>query len=194
MPGAKILANVNAIQVLFDEVARLGGEPVMAPTGHPAPAPADGRDVGAPLAGEMSGHIFYADHYYGYDDAVYNAWPGSSASSPCSGESLADMLDARCRMSSTAPELRLPCPGGGQIRRRQRTIHEPHAAGGSAAIAEADGVRVKTDDEQVARALLEHRRPGHRLRQLSTTEEGFARVKAELAAELEASGLALPDV
>ena len=71
-PGAPIIADVKASQVLFDEIARMGGRPVMAATGHSL-IKAKLAETGAPLAGEMSGHIFFADGYYGFDDAVYVA-------------------------------------------------------------------------------------------------------------------------
>lgn len=71
-PGAPILADVKASQVLFDEIARLGGKPVMCPTGHSI-IKARMAELKAPLAGEMSGHIFFADGYYGYDDGIYAA-------------------------------------------------------------------------------------------------------------------------
>ncbi|MTI08424.1 phosphoglucomutase/phosphomannomutase PgmG, partial [Curvivirga aplysinae] len=72
VPGASIIADVKASQMLFDEVARLGGDPVMAPTGHSI-IKSEMAKRDAPLAGEMSGHIFFADKYYGYDDALYTA-------------------------------------------------------------------------------------------------------------------------
>src|SRR5215472_1089925 len=65
-PGAPIIADVKASQVLFDEIARMGGLPVMAVTGHSL-IKAKLAEMGAPLAGEMSGHIFFADGYYGFD-------------------------------------------------------------------------------------------------------------------------------
>src|SRR5579862_2818920 len=71
-PGAPIIADVKASDVLFAEIARAGGKPVMAPTGH-SPIKAKLAELKAPLAGEMSGHIFFADRYYGFDDAVYVA-------------------------------------------------------------------------------------------------------------------------
>ena len=71
-PGAEIIADVKASQVLFDEVKRLGGIPVMSATGHSV-IKSLMADSGALLAGEMSGHIFFADQYYGYDDALYSA-------------------------------------------------------------------------------------------------------------------------
>ncbi|MBC7635557.1 MAG: phosphomannomutase/phosphoglucomutase, partial [Acetobacteraceae bacterium] len=69
-PGAKIIADVKASQVLFDEVARAGGQPEMWKTGHSL-IKARMAETGCPLAGEMSGHIFFADKWYGFDDALY---------------------------------------------------------------------------------------------------------------------------
>ena len=69
-PGATIIADVKASQVLFDEIARLGGKPLMWQTGHSL-IKQKMKEIGCPLAGEMSGHIFFADHYYGFDDALY---------------------------------------------------------------------------------------------------------------------------
>ncbi|MDX1737488.1 MAG: phosphomannomutase/phosphoglucomutase [Alphaproteobacteria bacterium] len=71
-PGQSIIADVKASQMLFDEVARLGGNPIMSPTGHSI-IKSNMMKYNAPLAGEMSGHIFFGDKYYGYDDALYTA-------------------------------------------------------------------------------------------------------------------------
>ncbi len=71
-PGATIIADVKASQVLFDEVKRAGGTPLMWRTGHSL-IKAKMAETGAPLAGEMSGHIFFADKWYGFDDALYAA-------------------------------------------------------------------------------------------------------------------------
>jgi phosphomannomutase len=68
-PGAPIIADVKASQVLFDEIARAGGKPMMMETGHSL-IKARLAEAGAPLAGEMSGHIFFADTFYGFDDAL----------------------------------------------------------------------------------------------------------------------------
>ena len=71
-PGATIIADVKCSQVLFDEIERMGGKPVMWKTGHSV-IKDKMAEMKAPLAGELSGHIFFADHYYGYDDALYCA-------------------------------------------------------------------------------------------------------------------------
>lgn len=71
-PGAAIIGDVKCSQVMFDEIARLGGRPVMWKTGH-SPIKAKMAETGAKLAGELSGHISFADRYYGFDDALYCA-------------------------------------------------------------------------------------------------------------------------
>jgi phosphomannomutase len=186
-PGAPILADVKASQVLFDEIARLGGKPVMLPTGH-SPIKARLAELKAPLAGEMSGHIFFADRYYGYDDAVYVAVRliGILARSEAG---LAEIADALPAVVNT-PELRLPCEEARKFaiveeirgRLRQR----------GAEVTTIDGVRVKTPDgwwlvrASNTQAIVVARAE-------AADAAGLARVKAALAAELAASGLTLPD-
>jgi phosphomannomutase len=72
VPGATIIADVKASQALYDRVAELGGVPLMWKTGHSL-IKTKMKETGAPLAGEMSGHIFFAHNYYGFDDAQYAA-------------------------------------------------------------------------------------------------------------------------
>ena len=71
-PGAEIVFDVKCSGLLAEHIAALGGRPVMAKTGHSF-IRARLRETGAPLAGEMSGHIFFADRWYGFDDAIYSA-------------------------------------------------------------------------------------------------------------------------
>ena len=71
-PGATIIADVKASQMLYDRIADLGGTPLMWKTGHSL-IKTKMRETNSPLAGEMSGHIFFAHDYYGYDDAQYAA-------------------------------------------------------------------------------------------------------------------------
>ena len=72
LPGATIIADVKASQNLFDRIAELGGKPLMWNTGHSL-IKAKMKETGAPLAGEMSGHIFFKHQWYGFDDALYAA-------------------------------------------------------------------------------------------------------------------------
>jgi phosphomannomutase / phosphoglucomutase len=71
-PGAAIISEVKATKLLYDEIARLGGRPIMWKTGHSL-IKKKIKDEHALLAGEMSGHIFFADRWFGFDDAVYAA-------------------------------------------------------------------------------------------------------------------------
>ena len=71
-PGAPIIGDVKSSQVLFDEITRLGGKAVICATGHSV-IKSKLNELKSPLAGELSGHIFFADKYYGFDDAFYCA-------------------------------------------------------------------------------------------------------------------------
>ena len=186
-PGAPIIADVKASQVLFDEIARMGGRPVMAATGHSL-IKAKLAETRAPLAGEMSGHIFFADGYYGFDDAVYVAVRllGVLSRSP---ESLAELGDRLPAVVNT-PELRFPC----DETRKFEVVHEvrERLRKAQAEMTDIDGVRVRTADgwwllraSNTQAALV--------ARAESTTKDGLARLKAVLAAELAASGVTLPE-
>jgi len=186
-PGAPILADVKASQVLFDEIARLGGRPVMAATGHSL-IKAKLAEMGAPLAGEMSGHIFFADGYYGFDDAVYVAVRLLAILSNAR-LTLAEMRDGLPSVVNT-PELRFPCSEGHQFE-VVREVRERLRKAGTEMI-DIDGVRVRTSDgwwllrASNTQAVLVARAE-------SATPEGLVRLKQELAAELAASGVQLPD-
>lgn len=186
-PGAPIIADVKASQVLFDEIARLGGRPVMAVTGHSL-IKAKLAELSAPLAGEMSGHIFYGDGYYGFDDAIYVALRllDILARTPAT---LAEMRDRLPAVVNT-PELRFECPEDRKFR-VVREVRERLLTGG-AEITDIDGVRVRTPDgwwllrASNTQAVLVARAE-------SATEAGLLRLKSDLARQLAASGVTLPD-
>ena len=69
-PGSTIISEVKASQSLYDDIQRHGGRPIMWKTGHSL-IKAKMKEESAVLAGEMSGHMFFADRYFGYDDAIY---------------------------------------------------------------------------------------------------------------------------
>ncbi len=106
-PGSRIISEVKASKFLYDKIAALGGIPDMWKAGHSL-IKARMRETGAPLAGEMSGHIFFADGYYGYDDALY-AGARLMALLARSGRPLSAMLSSLPRTFAT-PELRRECP------------------------------------------------------------------------------------
>jgi len=140
-PGSTVIADVKASQVLFDEIARMGGKPLMWRTGHSL-IKAKMAETRAPLAGEMSGHIFFADKYYGYDDGLYAAVRLLGYLSTRS-ESLAQLRDSLPQLVNT-PELRFPCSDT----RKFAAVEEVKArlAAAGAKIIDVDGLRVTTDD------------------------------------------------
>jgi phosphomannomutase len=103
VPGAPIIADVKASRALFDRVSDLGGQPVMWKTGHSL-IKAKMKEIGSPLAGEMSGHIFFAHNYYGFDDALYAAVKLIEAQAVLD-QSVTQLRGAMAPMVNT-PELR----------------------------------------------------------------------------------------
>src|SRR5271166_6120549 len=186
-PGAPIIADVKASQVLFDEISRMGGRPVMAATGHSL-IKAKLAETGAPLAGEMSGHIFFADGYYGFDDAVYVAVRLLGVLGR-SQESLAELGDRQPAVVNT-PELRFPCDETRKFEVVREVRDRLREAGTE--MTDIDGVRVRTADgwwllrASNTQAVLVARAE-------AATEDGLSRLKGELATELAASGVALPE-
>jgi phosphomannomutase/phosphoglucomutase len=105
-PGQKIIFDVKCSQVLEDSIRGAGGTPVMWKTGHSL-IKEKMRETGARIAGEMSGHMFFGDDYYGYDDALYSAARLVDIVAR-SGDALSSLLDGVPRFAST-PELRVDC-------------------------------------------------------------------------------------
>jgi phosphomannomutase/phosphoglucomutase len=106
-PGATVISEVKASSIFFSEVEKAGGRAVMCATGHSIiKEEMAGRD--ALLAGEMSGHIFFRDRYYGYDDALYASLRLLEVLAG-SGSSLSGLLDTIPAMLAT-PEIREDCP------------------------------------------------------------------------------------
>jgi phosphomannomutase len=186
-PGATIIADVKASQVLYDEIARNGGKPLMWRTGHSL-IKEKMKEVASPLAGEMSGHIFFADGYYGFDDALYAAIRLLNAVVR-SGRSLADLRKALPAMVNT-PEIRFECPD----ERKFDVIEEvrERLSSRKADVNNVDGVRV-----QVAGGwwLLRasNTQPALVARCEGPDDETLQTIKADLVAVIEPSGVSLPD-
>jgi phosphomannomutase len=186
-PGAAIIADVKASQALFDEIARLGGEPVMWKTGHSL-IKAEMANRGAPLAGEMSGHIFYADRFYGHDDALYVAIRllGILAADK---RPLAAWRDRMAPLVNT-PEIRFDCPDERKVAVVEEIRRRLAAAG--AAVNGIDGVRVTTADgwwllrASNTQAVLVARAE-------ASDEAGLGRLKRAIADNLGAVGIIPPD-
>lgn len=191
-PGATIIADVKASQTLFDGLAKMGGTPMMWRTGHSL-IKAKMAEVGSPLAGEMSGHIFYADKYYGYDDALYVALRllgiVSRAMAQDTPESIDQMLDAMPPVVNT-PEMRFECPEERKFKVIEEVQQRLRDAG--ADMSDIDGVRVRSGSgwwllrASNTQAVLVARCE-------ASNEEELAALRADLAKQLELSGVKLPD-
>jgi phosphomannomutase len=182
-PNSTIIADVKASRALFDRVAELGGQPLMWKTGHSL-IKSKMKETGSPLAGEMSGHVFFADDYFGYDDALY-AGIRLIAASARLGRSVTELRSAMPDMLNT-PEMRFQVDES----RKFAAIDEvkQRLAGSGAEVNDTDGVRVTTDDgwwllrasntQDVLVARAE-----------SFTEDGLERLMGQIDEQLAASGL-----
>ena len=138
-PGEKIIGEVKCSRVFYDEVKKAGGVPIMARVGH-SPMKARLHEENAALAGEMSGHIFFNDRWYGFDDAVYAAARLLEILS--SAESPQAVFDALPRMYNT-PEIRIDCPD--DIKFRAVEEFAAHARKTADEYVDIDGVRFTQD-------------------------------------------------
>ncbi|MEL7444721.1 MAG: phosphomannomutase/phosphoglucomutase [Pseudomonadota bacterium] len=185
--GATIIADVKASRALFDCVAENGGEPLMWKTGHSL-IKSKMKETGSPLAGEMSGHVFFADTYYGFDDALY-AGVRLIAASARLGKSVTELRGTMPQMLNT-PEMRFQVdesrkfPAIDEVTERLTTNPGPQVESVNA----TDGVRVNTADgwwllrasntQDVLVARAE-----------SDTEAGLERLIAQIDEQLALSGL-----
>ena len=185
-PGATIIADVKASKVFFDEVTRMGGHAVMGRTGHSL-IKTQMAEIGAPLAGEMSGHIFFADRYYGFDDALYAAVRLLGIVARWDHETLAHRRDRLPHMVNT-PEMRFDCADERKFAVVAEVRDRLEAAGGT--FSAIDGVRVDTKDgwwllrASNTQAVLVARCE-------AATAEGLKALRATLAEQLSQSGVTL---
>ena len=106
-PGGKIIGEVKCSQVLYDDIEKQGGEGIMWKAGHSL-IKSKMKEEGALLAGEMSGHIFFGERYFGFDDAIYSGGRLLEILSK-SEKSVKDLLSDIPKMVNT-PEIRMDCP------------------------------------------------------------------------------------
>ena len=186
-PGATIIADVKASQTLFDEISRAGGVPLMWKTGHSL-VKAKMAETGSPLAGEMSGHIFFADKWYGFDDGIYAALRALGIIARMQG-TLAAFREGLPHVVNT-PELRFDCAEDRKFAVVAEVAARLKSAGAN--VSDVDGVRVSTPDgwwllrASNTQAVLVARCE-------AATPEGLERLKHALSDQLKASGLAAPD-
>jgi phosphomannomutase len=182
-PGATIVADVKSSRVLFEGIARLGGRAVMAPSGYVLVRAAMLREA-APLAGEMSGHLMYAEAWHGADDALYVAMHLLAALSRCN-VTLAQFRGSLPRTVST-PELRIRCVA----ERKHAIVREVAArvAASGARLDPTDGIRVTTRDGWwLLRASGTESKLTARCEALN--EDCLDRLQRELGSQLRESGV-----
>ncbi|WP_404365599.1 phosphoglucomutase/phosphomannomutase PgmG [Sphingomonas sp. MMS24-J45] len=141
LPGATIIADVKASQMLFDRVKELGGEPLMWKTGHSL-IKMKMKETASPLAGEMSGHIFFAHEFYGFDDAQYAAVRLIRAVHMI-GQSMTELRGAMPALVNT-PEMRFQVDESRKFAVVEEVLDRLEAAG--ADVNRTDGARVNTPD------------------------------------------------
>jgi phosphomannomutase len=186
-PGGTIIADVKASQVLFDEVAAAGGQPLIWKTGHSL-IKAKMAETGALLGGEMSGHIFFADKWFGFDDGLYGGVRLLGILARMDGPLSA--VRKALPVVHTTPELRFACADD----RKFVVVSEVAERLGreGADVLDLDGVRVRTNDGWwLLRAS--NTQPALTARCEASSAEGLERLKHILVAQLAASGVAAPD-
>ncbi|MEE9203560.1 MAG: phosphomannomutase/phosphoglucomutase [Nitrospirales bacterium] len=190
-PGSTIISEVKASQSLYDDISQHGGRPIMWKTGHSL-IKAKMKAEGASLAGEMSGHMFFADRYFGYDDAIYACCRLieilAKARKPLS------TLTADLPVTSVTPEIRVDCPDTVkfdlvklvQARFLERAASSRLDEGSGLIIRDVvtiDGVRVVFEDGWgLIRAS--NTQPALVLRFEASSEERLAKIRSLVEAEL----------
>ncbi|MCY4590603.1 MAG: phosphomannomutase/phosphoglucomutase [Alphaproteobacteria bacterium] len=186
-PRSTVIADVKASQVLFDRITELGGKAVMWPSGH-ALVRRRMAETGAVLAGELSGHIFFADRYYGFDDAFYAALRLLEILGRRHAP-LSEFRDGLPRLANS-PELRFPCPDERKLAVVD-DIRARLAPRRDIEICTIDGVRVRSADGWwLLRASNTQDALVARLE--AADSDGLARLHAELSELLSRAGLTLP--
>ncbi|WP_375402126.1 phosphoglucomutase/phosphomannomutase PgmG [uncultured Sphingomonas sp.] len=186
LPGSTIIADVKSSAALFDRVRELGGRPLMWKSGYSSIKSRMLQDD-APIAGELSGHIFFAHRWYGFDDAQYAAVRLLELLAD-TGRTLADLVDALPRYHAS-PELRFPVDPARRLAVVDEVLARLTARG--ATVDPVDGARVTTPDgwwllrASNTESLLT-------IRAEARDEAGLARLLAEIDAELAASRVARP--
>ena len=182
-PGATIIADVKASQALYDRIAALGGKPLMWKTGHSL-IKSKMKEVDSPLAGEMSGHVFFKHDYYGFDDAPYAAVRLIQAATNI-GKSVTQLRSDMAEMINT-PEMRFQVDEARKFAVIDEILERLKASG--ADVNNTDGARVNTDDgwwllrasntQDVLVARAE-----------AKSEDGLERLMNQIDEQLAASGL-----
>lgn len=173
-PGAAVLGEVKCSQTLYDDIAAHGGRPILWKTGHSL-IKTKMKEEGALLAGEMSGHVFFADRFFGFDDAVYAACRLlellSRGTAPLH-ERLADVP-----ATHSTPELRVACPDDekfGVVEQVKKRFAETHE------VVTVDGARILFGDGAWGLVRASNTQPVLVLRFEAKDAETLASIRGEV--------------
>lgn len=191
-PNANIIGDIKCSQVLYNEIRRLGGNPIMWKTGHSL-IKDKMRELNAPLAGELSGHIFFADKYYGFDDALYCAIRLLNELSDTNN--CLSALTASLPQTFNTPEIRFEVEESEKFRLAQKLAEniQNEYNNTDIDICTLDGIRITTSDgwwllrasntQNVLVARME-----------SFTPEGLERIKQMATSQILKIGYTLPGI
>jgi phosphomannomutase/phosphoglucomutase len=184
-PGAAVIGDVKCSQVTFDDIARHGGRPIMWKTGHSL-IKTRAKQEGALLAGEMSGHFFFSDRYYGFDDAIYASLRLLEIIAR-EGRSVSELLADLPKMVST-PEIRVECPDDLRLAVVEAMREKLRGQG---ELSEIDGARVTFEDGSWALVRASNTGPVIVLRFEAPNAERLARLRKEIEGAVLATRRAL---
>ncbi|MBD3330736.1 phosphomannomutase, partial [Candidatus Peregrinibacteria bacterium] len=174
----KVVFDVKVSQVIINEMKRLGAIPIMSKTGHSF-IESKMKELSAPLAGEVSGHLFFAENYYGFDDALLGAAKIveiiSGSDSPLS-EQFTDLPK-----SYTTPEFKAHCPDDKKFDIVDKLVAHFTSIYDCITI---DGVRIKFDDISWAAVRASNTSPNLTLRFEATSEEKLKDIQKIMVQEL----------
>lgn len=180
-PGAAVVSEVKCSETLYADVAKHGGRPIMWKTGHSL-IKAKMKEVHAAVAGEMSGHFFFAHRYLGYDDAIYAAV--RLLELVCASDVPLSMMLSDVPVTFTTPELRVDCPEDikfevvRRVTEQYRATHE---------IIDIDGVRVRFGEGAWGLVRASNTSPVLVLRFEALTDARLREIRAEMEAAVAAA-------
>lgn len=181
-PGEQVIFDVKCSQVLEDGIAKAGGRPIMWKTGHSL-IKKKMKETGAKIAGEMSGHMFFADDYYGYDDALYSACRLVDVVAR-SGGPLSLLLTDVPRLAST-PEIRVDCADDKKFEIVRKAVEHFKR---NYEVIDVDGARIKMADGW-ALIRASNTQPILVLRFEATSQQRLEEIRTEVGGWLEEQGL-----
>jgi phosphomannomutase/phosphoglucomutase len=143
-PGSTVIGEVKCSHLLFQDIAQNGGNPLMWKTGHSL-IKAKMKEIGGLLAGEMSGHMFFADRYFGFDDAIYAALRLAEIVSREPAKPLSAYLEDWPRTFNT-PEIRMDCPEEIKFQVVNKAVEYFASQPGDFEVVDVDGIRINFKD------------------------------------------------